>query len=48
MMEKFAIIADCAFCEIIGRPGWEEKIRSTKFERHGVVLRARVPKQGVH
>jgi len=48
MMEKFAILMKCDFCEIIGREGWKGKIRSTRFERHGVVLRARVPKQGVH
>lgn len=46
-MERFAVEAECDFCEIIGRPGWEKRSLG-RFKRYAVVLRAEVPKMGVH
>jgi hypothetical protein len=45
-MERFAVAAECDICEIVGRPGWERKL--PRFRRYAVVLKARVPKMGVH
>ena len=45
-LEKFAIVAECDVCEVIGRPGWERKL--PQFSRYAVMLKARVPKIGVH
>lgn len=44
--ERFAIESESRVCEIWGREGWERKL--PRFKRFGVVLRARVPKRGVH
>lgn len=45
-LERFAIEAECDICEIVGRFGWERKLK--RFKRRGVVLRCAVPKMGVH
>lgn len=46
-MERFAVEAGCDFCEVIGREGWEKKLRG-RFRRKAVVWRADVSKTGVH
>jgi hypothetical protein len=46
VLERFAIVAGARWCEICGRTGWERKL--PRFRRRGVILRAEVPKIGVH
>jgi hypothetical protein len=44
--EKLAMLSDCVFCEVIGRPGWERKL--PRFKRVAVVLRCKIEQKGVH
>jgi hypothetical protein len=44
--ERFAAEAECEYCEIVGRPGWERWF--PRFKRVAVVLRCEVPDIGVH
>ncbi len=45
-LERFAVEAECDICELVGRFGWERKLK--RFKRRGVVLRCAVPNMGVH
>jgi hypothetical protein len=45
-MERFAMEAECDYCEIVGREGWAKKF--PRFKKVGVVLRCEVPTAGVH
>lgn len=36
--ERFAVFHGCEFIEVVGRPGWEPKLRTLNFEKKGVVL----------
>jgi len=46
-IERFAVEAKCDICEVIGREGWQKKL-GPRFAKYAVVLKARVPKMGVH
>lgn len=46
-LERFAQVTRCDFCEIPqSRVGWERKL--PRFKKVGVVLKCRVPKEGMH
>lgn len=44
--ERVAAVGNCVRCEIVGRPGWERKLR--KFKRIAVVLSRDVEREKVH
>lgn len=41
-LEKFAAMNGCGVAEIIGRPGWERKLREVGFRKKAVVLTKRL------
>jgi hypothetical protein len=47
-MEKFARDQNCTTIEMIGRLGWDKKLRPYGAERVGVVMRKRIELERVH